>query len=68
MVIRFAEEQVCRWPDSCCKTIATVVSQVLGNSLPSEFTNVPDLPPIDRWTEAQAQLMAEHNYRNRYLK
>lgn len=67
LVIRFAEEQVVRYPLRCCKTIALEVTKVLGSPLPDELAEVPNLLPIPRWTEAQARQMAAQRARERYL-
>lgn len=67
VVIRFAEEQVCLHPKSCCKAIAQVVSVITGEPVPPQLIQVPDLQPILQWTLEEALQMAESNYRNRYL-
>lgn len=68
LVIRFCEEQVVRYPHSCCKAIAQLISDVLGNSLEiSQFIDVPDLHPVKQWTESEAANMADKNYRQTYL-
>jgi hypothetical protein len=68
LVIRFAEEQVVRSPKSCCKAIAQVIAEVIGDSLElMQFSGVPDLPTMRQWTEAEAAQMAEKNYRQTYL-
>ena len=69
VVIRFSEEQVVRWPKSCCRQVAEAIAQTLGdNALLNQFTNVPDLQPIDQWTEESARQMAASGYRDKYLK
>ena len=41
---RFSEEQVVRWPRSCCKAIALVLAQVTGDgSMLNQFAYAPDL-------------------------
>lgn len=67
LVIRFAEEQVVRWPLSCCKVIANAINRVTGETIPAELANQADLPLIDRWTEEEAQYMAYENFRDSYL-
>lgn len=67
IVIRFSEEQVVRYPKSCCKAIAKVIAKVLGDkSVLSQFRNVEDLPTIRQWTESEAATMAAKNYRQTY--
>ncbi len=69
IVIRFSEEQVVRWPQSCCKTVTKEISQVTGDSLMlNQFANVPDLQTIRQWTEAEAIQMAAAGYRDRYCR
>ncbi|MCT7968949.1 hypothetical protein NG799_21800 [Laspinema sp. D1] len=67
IVIRFAEEQVARWPLSCCKVVATTINELTGQPIPETLASQPDLPRIKRWTEAEAKEMAYNNFRNTYL-
>lgn len=66
-VIRFAEEQVVRWPQSCCRVIAEVINQIIGTPIPEELTTVEILQLIQLWTELEARKMARDRYRNNYL-
>ncbi len=69
IVIRFSEEQVVRWPGSCCKTVAQAIAQVTGDSsMLNQFANIPDLQPIRQWTEGEAREMAVSGYRDQYCK
>jgi hypothetical protein len=66
-VIRFAEEQVARQPDECCKEIAKFIFHILGDAtILKSFTYVGDIIPIEQWTEAEAAAMAAQNYRQNY--
>ncbi|MCT7971238.1 hypothetical protein [Laspinema olomoucense] len=67
IVIRFAEEQVAKWPLSCCKVVATIINELTGKPIPETLASQPDLPEIKRWTEAEAQEMANKNFRKTYL-
>ena len=68
LVIRFSEEQVVRYPQSCCKEIAKVIANVLWDNLYlSQFAMVADLEPMKQWTESEAVYMADRNYRQTYL-
>ena len=68
LVIRFAEEQVARYPKSCCKAIAQIIADVIGDSLElNQFASVPDLPTMKQWTESEAAQMAADKYRQTYL-
>ncbi len=69
VVIRFSEEQVVRHPHSCCKTVAQAIAEVLGdNSVLNQFATVPNLQPMRRWTQSEAEDMAANDYRNTYLQ
>ena len=68
LVIRFAEEQVVRSPESCCKFIAETIAELLNdNSIMSNFRTMSDLNSIPIWSEEEAIRMAEENYRDTYL-
>jgi len=67
IVIRFAEEQVARYPHSCCKKVATVISEITNNySILNHFVNVPDLQFVSRWTEEESKQMYLQNFRDAY--
>ena len=68
IVIRFSEEQVVRYPDSCCKFIAQQIAEITGNSaITSQFAQTPDLQPQQQWTEKEAIEMAYRKERDDYL-
>ncbi len=68
LVIRFAEEEIARCPQSCCKAIAQIIAEVIGDDLElSQFSGIEDLPNRKQWTEAEAAQMAADNYRQTYL-
>ncbi|OLP17419.1 hypothetical protein BST81_16640 [Leptolyngbya sp. 'hensonii'] len=73
IVIRFAEEQVIRYPDACCKLIARIVADVIGAPQGSpqaialvalEQTN--PLPRVKHWTRREARAMAKRKHRGSY--
>lgn len=68
VVIRFSELQVVKYPDACCRVIATVISQITGDyrSL-VQLQNVKDLLPHKQWTVKEATYMAKNKFRNSYL-
>ena len=67
IVIRFSEEQVIRYPHSCCQTIAQTLAQVTGDrSILNRFVDIPDLQQQPQWTEVEAEEMAERRTRNKY--
>ena len=68
IVIRFSEQQVVSHPHSCCKTVAQVIAQIIGdNSILNQFVNIPDLQQQRRWTENEAIQMAQRRERDNYL-
>ncbi|MCU0546508.1 MAG: hypothetical protein MUE44_30810 [Oscillatoriaceae cyanobacterium Prado104] len=67
IVVRFAEEQVVRWPQSCCRVIAEVINQIIGQPIPDTLTTVETLQPIQQWNEIEARQMAQVRYRDNYL-
>jgi len=68
IVIRFAEEQIVEQPMACISSIARLLIQIDPSLVPdtcpiSEYPN-----PVNRWTKAEAELMAKDNYREEYLE
>lgn len=43
LVIRFAEKQVIRQPESCCKVIANVINKLTGIPVPKQLNKVESL-------------------------
>ncbi len=69
IIIRFCEEQVVRYPRQCCKAIAEVIADILGDRLElTRFESTPDLPKIKHWSRGEAILMIKNQARDRYLK
>jgi len=67
LVLRFSEEQVVRYPDSCCKFLAHVVSKFVEEIDLSAFDSVPDLASQPQWTLGEAREMLLRDYRKTYL-
>lgn len=68
IVIRFAEEQIVKQPMACISSIARLLIQI-DSSLVPETCSISEFPkPIKRWTKAEAELMAQNNYREDYLE
>lgn len=68
VVIRFSEAQVVKSPASCCKAIAATIASITGYSaIMHSFREVSTLKPERRWTQVEAQQMAETTYREQYL-
>lgn len=67
LVMRFCEEQVIRYPRSCCKAIAQVIADIVGDELElSRFRGTPDLPKIKQWSYKEALQMIKNQSRDRY--
>ncbi len=66
VVIRFAEEQICKSPASCCKFIALVINRLLGVDIPPPLQDAEDLLMVNRWNTKLAKKMARNKYRSKY--
>jgi very-short-patch-repair endonuclease len=68
IIIRFTEEQVVCYPESCCRMIAEVITDLLQEDLILiKFKNIFPLPKRKQWTEDEAKEMARTDYRQTYL-
>ena len=68
IVVRFSEEQVVLYPESCCKELVLVIKRVTGMEMFSKgLATVPTLKPAPMWTGRQAKKMAKVKYRDKYL-
>lgn len=65
IVIRFAEEQIVKYPDSCCQIIKNVINNI--SELGDSDHEINLLIPIKRWTKEEAHKMAFKRIRNSYL-
>jgi hypothetical protein len=63
IVIRFAEEQVIRYPKESCEVILDLIDAVM-NFKDVDLTNIPH---INRWNTSRANEFIKRNYRNTYL-
>ncbi len=69
IVIRFSEQQVVCYPDSCGKAVAQIIARITENSsIMRQFADVPDLQKQQQWTEEEAVQMAVRKERNRYKR
>ncbi|PSB59128.1 hypothetical protein C7B77_02025 [Chamaesiphon polymorphus CCALA 037] len=67
IVIRFAEEQVAKQPDECCKVIAKVVYEWANDpTFINRTERFGELQPIHHWSEEEAKEMAINDYRSKY--
>lgn len=68
LVIKFAEEQVIKYPDSCCKYISGILSKHFRiNDFEYKFSNIDSVPNIACWTENDAINMVKLKHRRTYL-
>ena len=67
IVIRFSEEQVVKFPDSCCKKIAEIISKFNPLILTDRLKSIEDLKETPRWSHEDAERMARNDYREKYL-
>jgi hypothetical protein len=68
VIIRFAEEQVVRYPKACCREIASCVFQITGiDKFLKPLVAEPILRSIPQWSKKEARRMAKLGYRDTYL-
>lgn len=73
IVVRFAEEQVVRYPHDCIYFLNSIVSSIVKYdgfhpiAFDSCFSGWNEQYSIRRWNETEAIKMAEDGYRNTYL-
>jgi hypothetical protein len=68
IVIRFAEIQVHRYPDSCCLFVADVIKSINPKFLISgKFEKIAQVVTIKQWTKEQAEQWSLEKYREKYL-
>lgn len=67
VVIRFAEEQVAKHPESCCKVIAQTIYEIIGDSRYIQSLNKFNyLEKVSHWTYEDSLNLASQNYRDTY--
>jgi hypothetical protein len=60
-VIRFSEQQIIKWPELCCKEIASVIYNINKTNYPiKDFAGT--LPKQKKWTEYEAKALASKTY------
>lgn len=67
VVIRFAEEQIVKQPESCITFIAKVVDDMLESEFVKRTSEALNLTTVAEWTYAEAEKMAANFYRESYL-
>jgi hypothetical protein len=69
IVVRFSEEQVVRYPESCCLELAGVIQRVTKiQRYSAALSEVPPLIPLPMWTSRLAKKMAKAKTRDTYLR
>lgn len=67
-IIRFAEEQICKYPDLCCKIITEHIRNITGENIWTDgFSDMDDIKDLKPWTKDEAVKMAKGDYRNEYI-
>lgn len=68
-IIRFAEEQICKQPELCCKVIAEHIRNLTGEHIWVEgFHLLNKLTSVESWDKPAAGKMAKNKYRYSYMK
>lgn len=67
LIIRFSEEQIVKYPDSCCQTIAETIDDLFDDDkFSGQFIDIPSLRKMKQWTFSEAEKMAQTDYRGTY--
>ncbi len=68
VVLRFAEEQVVKNPQGCCRSLVEViVNFTQDKSLLEKVQELPILEPVKAWTVSEARQLAVWRHRETYL-
>ncbi len=68
VVIRFAEEQIIRFPKECCKYISDVISdKFIIHSSFDDFNGIGRLKRVKQWTEEEAKDLYNNNFRQNLI-
>jgi very-short-patch-repair endonuclease len=68
-IIRFAEVQITKYPELCCKIISEHIKNLSGENIWVEgFHELDNLRIIKAWDLIEANKMASSSYRQTYLK
>ena len=68
-IIRFAEVQITKFPELCCKIISEHIRNLTGENIWIEgFHELENLKIIKAWNLIEAKKMASNSYRQTYLK
>lgn len=70
-VVRFSEEQVFKYPNLCCKFIADIVENIIGDvhniKLDTSDLSIATVPKVKSWAYKDAIDMASNRFRQQYL-
>lgn len=68
-IIRFAEVQIIKYPELCCKIISEHIKNMTGENIWVEgFHELKNLEIVKAWNISEAKDMASKSYRNTYSK
>jgi len=68
IVLRFAEIQVHKEPDSCCRFLADVLKSINPKFIiPENLTEIDKLKSVRQWTKEEAEKWSLDRYREKYL-
>jgi hypothetical protein len=68
IVIRFAEEQIMKTPNACCKFIGDLLKSIINDYSSSCLYVDESLLRVKLWTLQEAREMARKKYREKYLQ
>ncbi|MGE8512804.1 MAG: hypothetical protein ACN6N7_08900 [Chryseobacterium culicis] len=67
-IIRFAEIQIIKFPQLCCKVISEYVRNITGDHIWLEgFHEIDDLEIVEAWSSEDSISMASNSYRQKYF-
>ena len=67
IVIRFAEEQVVKYPHECIEFIDSIINHIDKTHFPEDEYYNCKVVTVKRWTVEEARKLANEDYRNSYL-
>ena len=68
LIVRFAEEQVVKNPQGCCRyLVEVIVNFTQDKSLLEKVQKFPTLEPVKAWTVSEAKRLAVWKHRETYL-
>ncbi|PSF33481.1 hypothetical protein C7H19_20030 [Aphanothece hegewaldii CCALA 016] len=68
IIVRFAEEQVVKYPHACCGYLTDVIATLTGINYHHKKLKKQNLPLVKCWTRNDARRMAAWSHREQYLE